>query len=372
MGKSEQERLNRALASHLDSIHETLKALEQTPSNSLEKVSWDEVVKVSEQLSKQATTVGMLWSGEKPGLKALKESMVSYFNVLQVLLLLAYGSTVGAGPTLSSNVHTAVKQVVDSSFMLWRESVSSYGSSSLQKLQIPQVVGTVWDACSAMRKTPSTNITAIGRAITQVAISVKDVLREMKELKLYSSDSADVADGSSSKPSKQSDDGDDDSSLEDIGNDLSPEEMKIAQLVTRVVSDLLVVIKELIRSITGLLKQANISDDGSCVESLEKLLKLCRGAGVEVDELGASLYPPQELPVILAASDKISDMIKEMELELDTIKGSTTAFSQACLTLKWALDELKSQVSIESVHDETQSSRSVELIQKMQDLTVAN
>lgn len=79
----------------------------------------------------------MLWTGEAPEVKALEENMASYFNMLQGLLLLSHSSTVGAGPTLSSCIRASIKQVVDSSFMLMKESVSSYGTPSiyLSKLQ---------------------------------------------------------------------------------------------------------------------------------------------------------------------------------------------------------------------------------------------
>lgn len=72
--------------------------------------------------------VGMLYTGETPGVKALEENMAAYFNMLQGFLLLSHGSSIGAGPTLSSCIHKAGKQVVDSSFMLLREAVSSYGN----------------------------------------------------------------------------------------------------------------------------------------------------------------------------------------------------------------------------------------------------
>lgn len=69
----------------------------------------------------------MLWTGDKPGSKAIEENMTSYFNTLQGFLLLSHGGTVGAGPTLSSIIHESVKQVVDSSFRLIKETVSAYG-----------------------------------------------------------------------------------------------------------------------------------------------------------------------------------------------------------------------------------------------------
>lgn len=39
------------------------------------------------------------------------------------------------------------------------------------------------EARSALKKTPSTDTIAVGRAVTQVAVSMKDVLLEMRELK---------------------------------------------------------------------------------------------------------------------------------------------------------------------------------------------
>jgi hypothetical protein len=74
---------------------------------------------------------GMLWAGETPEVRALEENMAAYFNMLQGFLLLSHGSTVGAGHTLSSSIHASVKQVVDCSFKLFIESVSTYGNLSL-------------------------------------------------------------------------------------------------------------------------------------------------------------------------------------------------------------------------------------------------
>lgn len=78
----------------------------------------------------------MLWTGEKPELKAVEENMATYFNTLQGFLLLSHGSRVGAGPTLSSCIHASVKQVVDCSFKLMMETVASYGNLSLSCMPI--------------------------------------------------------------------------------------------------------------------------------------------------------------------------------------------------------------------------------------------
>lgn len=73
----------------------------------------------------------MLWTGETLQVSELEKSMETYFNMLQGFLLLSHGSTVGAGPTLSSCVLASVKQVVDCSFKLLKESVSLFGNNQI-------------------------------------------------------------------------------------------------------------------------------------------------------------------------------------------------------------------------------------------------
>ncbi|KAG5240436.1 hypothetical protein OIU76_023303 [Salix suchowensis] len=336
MGKAESARLNQSLSGHLNTIHETLQLLDQTPASSLDKQSWADVVKTGDQVSKQATIVGMLWSGEKPEAKAVEENMAMYFNTLQGLLLLSHGSMVGAGPTLSSAINASIKQVVDCSFKLMMETVSSYGSRNKDlKLVVPQLVGAVWEACDALKKTPASNITAIGRAMTKVAVSVKDVIREMKELKPGSSDQTEAASDDDTRLNGS------DNLSDELGNDLSPEEMKVAQSAIGVVSETVVVIKELIRTVTGLLRQEKPNDNGNFVDSLEKLLKLCQEIGLQIDELGASLYPPQEFPAMKASLEKISSIIDEVRSEVETLTSSSESIFQACNGLKSSMKQME-------------------------------
>ncbi|XP_065881701.1 uncharacterized protein [Euphorbia lathyris] len=364
MGKTEKDRLIQTLNSHLNTIHDTFQLLNQTPASSLDKVNWDEVVKLGDQVSKQATIVGMLWTGEKPEAKGIEENMETYFNILQGFLLLSHGSTVGAGPTLTSSIHASVKQVVDCSFKLMMETVPSYGSQNKDlKHVVPQLVGAVWEACSALKKTPASNIIAIGRAMTQVAVSVKDVLREMKELKPASSNVTKESCDDTSPNEESNSHGDNNSSDDDLGNDLSPEEMKIAQSAVLVVSEAVIVIKELIRTITGLLKQEKPDDTGDFVDSLEKLLKMCQDIGVQIDELGACLYPPQEFPDIKTALDKISTVIGDMLAVVESFKSCSEPFVQACNGLR---------SSIKRMESETDCSCTTDIEVKLQNVVLSN
>ncbi|PWA81957.1 hypothetical protein CTI12_AA102370 [Artemisia annua] len=354
----EKEKLNMLLIKHLNTIHETFQVLDHSPPSTLKKGSWDDVIKLGEHIYKQATTVGMLWTGDGPNAKALEETLETYSNLLQGFLLLSHGCMIGAGTTLSTCIHSAVKQVIDSSFMLLKESIASYGNSSkAHKLSIPQIVGTVWEACSALKKIPGTNVTAIGRAMTQIAVSIKDVHREMKELKPTSEEAANP-DNEVSKPDHDSDN----SSEGDLGSDLSPEEMKIAELATEVVSCTLTAIKEVIRSISGLLKNPQTQNESNeTVNSLEKLLTICQSMGLQVDEIGACLYPPQEVSAIRTASEKMVSLVGEMQAELEKIKGSSDDFSHSSKGLISSLEQLESALGCSS--DD-------ELVSEMENLAV--
>lgn len=232
-------------------------------------------------------------------------------------------------------------------FLLYMDHAVSHSTN--RKLSIPQLAGSVWEACDALKKTPTTNYTAIGRAITQVAVSVKDVLREMKELKPSSTPSTTAPEDriSDEGPDMASAQHDEEGSSEgDLGNDLSPDEMLIAQSVIVVVSDILLVIKEIIRFVTGLLRQSNDPNkSGDCVDSLEKLLEICRGIGIQVDELGACVYPPQEVSLMKVAAKKISGGVNGLHVEIQNIgPPPSEGFFHACQGLESSLRKLESEL----------------------------
>ena len=193
--------------------------------------------------------------------------------------------------------------------------------------------------------------------MTQIAVSIKDVHREMKELKPTSEEDA-SPDNEVSKPDHDSDN----SSEGDLGSDLSPEEMKIAELATEVVSSTLETIKEVIRSISGLLKNPQTqSESNETVDSLENLLTVCKSMGLQVDEIGACLYPPQEVSAIRTASEKMVSLVGEMQAELEKIKGSSDAFSHSSKGLISSLKQLESELGCSS--DD-------ELVSEMENLAV--
>ncbi|CAA2960938.1 Hypothetical predicted protein [Olea europaea subsp. europaea] len=128
---------------------------------------------------------------------------------------------------------------------------------------------------------------AIGRAMTQVAVSIKEVHCEMKELKLPSFDLADEA----------------------------------SDIISHV-SETVAFIKELIR----LFKQE--SGDGCSISTvlLEKLLVLSQGIGVQVDEVGTCFIHREKFLQLRLLLEKISSVTCETEFELGNPKASSNDF----------------------------------------------
>ncbi|XP_051146063.1 uncharacterized protein LOC127261746 [Andrographis paniculata] len=350
MGKAEdREELSGAFNELANAVRDFFQVFDHMPFASLKKSDWKEVIELSDALYRHATTVGFLCTADTPGVTILKEAMSAHINALQSFLLVSHGSTVGAGPTLFSCIRKNSKQVVDTTLMLLKEVVSAYGSESKsRKDSIPQLVGVACEACNAVKKTPTTNVTAVGRAMTEVSISVKDVLRELKELKPASYEPPTKSSGETSTTKTEDKSNNDAGSCDgDLGSNLSPEEMKIAEIATTAVSELLAVMKELIRCITAMLRRENAKQSSVSVDSLEKLLKLCQGISAEVDNLGACLYPPQEIPAIIWAVEKISLSVEATQTELQNLKGSTKDFTRACDTLKSSLTRLSRAIGSE-------------------------
>ncbi|KAJ6800808.1 uncharacterized protein M6B38_202095 [Iris pallida] len=342
--KGGRRALSRLLDSHIKNLEETFQMLDTPAESSLEKVDWAQVTKLGDEISKQATATGMLWNGEARELKELEESLGAYFNLLHGFLLSCHGSTVCSGPTLHAYIHTSAKQIMDSSLSLLREAVSSYGKPhSSKNLTIPQLAGSVWEACTALKKTPTTNCNAVGRAITQVAVSVKDVLREMRELK-----PAAIAASSTSEPDANPEDFNNESSDDDLGDDLSPEEMMVAQLILDVTSNSLEALKEVIRFVSGLIKSSKV-DSKDFIESLERLLSYCREIGSEVNDLGACVYPPQEISGMTAAARKIGHGVGEIRKEVESMGSSKERLFMAFEQLESSLGRLETGLAGSSV-----------------------
>ncbi|XP_062232088.1 uncharacterized protein LOC133929373 [Phragmites australis] len=349
------DELSRFLGSHLETINDTFQMMAEAAPAGLERTEWSEVVTLGDQVSRQATVAGMLWSGDLPDVATLKENIVAYFNILQGFLLVCHGSMVGAGPTLRKSICSSAKNVVDSSFSLFKQAVSAYESSSPdRKTIIPQVTGTVWEACAALKKVPTSNCTAIGRAMTQIGVYLKDVLREMKELPIGDSSDSTAEKSSNGVVDTTSCSDRDEMSFDlDLDDDFTEEEVAVAKLVVTVASDSLVVVKEAIRFITGLLKssgnQSGANEDK--VDPMEKLLSYCREIADQANDLGASVYPPQDTSQMKLTVKRLYEVINGMRKEIGHLGGSPASAFAALKGLEKCLGSLEAELADDVVNE---------------------
>ena len=161
--------------------------------------------------------------------------------------------------------------------------------------------------------------------MTQIGVCLKDVLREMKELPIGdSSDNTAEKSSNGAVDTTSCSDRDEISDLDMDDDDFTEEEVAVAKLVVEVVSDSLVVVKEAIRFITGLLKSTGNKNGANedKVEPMEKLLSHCKEIADEVNDLGASVYPPQDTSEMKIAIKRLYDGINGMREEIGHLGGS--------------------------------------------------
>ncbi|KAG8086363.1 hypothetical protein GUJ93_ZPchr0010g8722 [Zizania palustris] len=319
--------LSRFLQSHVKTINETLQIMAEAAPGGLERTEWSEVVKLGDQLSRQATVAGMVWSGDLPGVETLKENIKAYFNILQGFLFGCHGSTVGAGPTLHKSICSSAKNVVDSSFSLFNQAVSAYESRSPdRKTTIPQVTGAVWEACLALNK--NYQLVILGIALP------KNLPTELWRLRVALIEMNCHV-------------------ILRLDEDFTEEEVAVAKLIITLASDALVVVKEAIRFITCLLKSSGnrSGSNEDKVDAMEELLIICREAADQINDIGASVYPPQELSQMLSSLKRLHDGTNAMRREIGNLGGSPESVFLALERFEKSLGALEADITDDVVNE---------------------
>jgi cyclin-D1-binding protein 1 len=190
--------------------------------------------------------------------------------------------------------------------------------------------------------------------MTQIGVCLKDVLREVNELPI-----GDCGDSTAEKSSNgiadtaSCSDRDETTFDLDLDDDFSEEEIAIAKLVITVVSDSLVVVKETIRFITGLLKssgnQSGAKEDE--VDTMEKLLVYCKDVADQVNDLGAAVYPPQDAADMKLTVKRLYDAINGMREEIGHLGGSPAGAFAALEALEKCLGSLEAELADDAVDE---------------------
>lgn len=124
----------------------------------------------------------------------------------------------------------------------------------------------------------------------------------------------------------------------EFNDELSPEEIVVADATKGVVTSVLAFLKELLY-VAADPQQGN---DESATLYLETILQQCKTLGVEVDEFGASLYPPQEINQLRDRSIKTDALVGGITEEVKAAKGLVPEGLEVASTgVKTALAELK-------------------------------
>lgn len=192
--------------------------------------------------------------------------------------------------------------------------------------------------------------------MTQSGVCLKDILREMKELPIGDSSdcTAEKSTNGAVDTTSCSDRDEISSDLDmDDDDDFTEEEIAIAKLVVTVVSDSLVVVKESIRFITGLLKSSGNKNGANedKVESMEKLLSHCKEIAGQVNDLGASVYPPQDASEMKLAIKRLYDGINGMRKEIGHLGGSPANAFAALEGFEKCLGALEAELADDVVNE---------------------
>lgn len=330
-------------------------------------------------LSREVAKVAVFWSSKIKASEGMPLLQTFHDSVAQVVLLL-HGSTQGAGPSLLSSLRIPAMALVEESitFINGAVKMNSKGIDSTEReRKIPMWASRVLDACESLKKTPGSNQAAIGRNLAQLAVSVKDVVREISEMRGSEEggergeggdggvgedgreidDSRDTDSGEEkqeremekgdrslvngngngkvekgkSKVKEGNEDGDgkdeaeeqegeDDEFTFDFEGDFSNEDLKVSKEATDVCVSVQRIFKETIY-VVALWKEPNFRTNGGIndirpkngVESMEAILEICRNISREIDELGASLYPPQELEGLLERVKNVEKLLEKLE-----------------------------------------------------------
>lgn len=189
--------------------------------------------------------------------------------------------------------------------------------------------------------------------MTQVGVYLKDILREMNELPIGSSDNTAGKSSNGTADTASCSDRDEMSFDLDLDDEFSEEEIAVAKLVITVASDSLVVVKETIRFITGLLKSAGNQSGANedKVDTMEQLLIYCRAVADQVNDLGAAVYPPQDASDMKLTAKRLYDGINGMRKEIGNLGGSPAGAFAALDGLEKCLGSLEAEVADDVVDE---------------------
>lgn len=293
------------------------------------------VAEAAAAVEREATKIGMVFSDGNGAPADAAGSALDHFEASALTFLTVACRALGSqGATFDDVVRRAAAKVSQSCGNLAVVATESPAPSTWLK----PAVGEVWEACRAIKKLPKDGRTAVSHQLLASAALIKDVSVELSEI------GAGDANGRGEGEGEGADDYDDDERApmdEDdmlfVDEDFDAEEMRVAKSCAEFAAASFQFMRDLVAPV--------VRGSASDANALERALTECRAFQREVEEIGAGVYPPQDVDDIAARAGRAMDRARAMAgavAEAGGVEGAeaaTTALEGARERLRETLAE---------------------------------
>ena len=289
------------------------------------------VAEAAAAVEREATKIGMVFSDGNGAPADAAGSALDHFEASALTFLTVACRALGSqGATFDDVVRRAAAKVSQSCGNLAVVATESPAPSTWLK----PAVGEVWEACRAIKKLPKDGRTAVSHQLLASAALIKDVSVELSEIGAGDAngerEGADDHDDGERAPMDEDD-------MLFVDEDFDADEMRVAKSCAEFAAASFQFMRDLVAPV--------VRGSASDANALERALTECRAFQREVEEIGAGVYPPQDVDDIAARAGRAMDRARAMAgavAEAGGVEGAeaaTTALEGARERLRETLAE---------------------------------
>ena len=268
------------------------------------------VAEAAAAVEREATKIGMVFSdGNGAPADAAGSALDHFESSVLTFLTVACRALGSQGATFDEVVRRAATKVSQSC----RNLVVVATESPVPSNWLKPTVGEVWEACRDIKKLPKDGRTAVSHQLLASAALIKDVSVELSEIGAGGEDGEGERDDGERAPMDEDD-------MLFVDEDFSAEEMRVAKSCAAFAAASLQFMRDLVAPV--------VRGSASDATSLERALTECRAFQREVEEIGAGVYPPQDVDDIAARAGRAMDRARAMAgavAEAGGVEGADTA-----------------------------------------------
>ena len=252
------------------------------------------VAEAAAAVEREATKIGMVFSdGNGAPADAAGSALDHFESSVLTFLTVACRALGSQGATFDEVVRRAATKVSQSC----RNLVVVATESPVPSNWLKPTVGEVWEACRDIKKLPKDGRTAVSHQLLASAALIKDVSVELSEIGAGGEDGEGERDDGERAPMDEDD-------MLFVDEDFSAEEMRVAKSCAAFAAASLQFMRDLVAPV--------VRGSASDTTSLERALTECRAFQREVEEIGAGVYPPQDVDDIAARAGRAMDRARAM------------------------------------------------------------